>query len=283
MNCFHMKKWWALKETHSPSKIGLENWNLHLWEESIFLRWVTVSLKMNNFRNHRNTVIDSSQWQVSVFSIFWVIWRIVFLRWVFIGKFSWQTKVSRFKVVFHLSNFFDLTNVSVQVILFPLNLVLRGSLTFFGKESKRRARTMLILLIFALCVTIDISLQWWLLISFSWIFPVERLHSTGKNWLVLIICVVIIISFYHLVSLLEKNRDRYPLAVSQWLCKYICKSSMRTFITIPCNLLKHCLAVHVIISEGTFLELVNSVSNSFECSKFAPGICVIYFSKVLDI
>ena len=142
---------------------------------------------------------------------------------------------------------------------------------------------MLILLIFTFFVTFDISLQWWLLINFSWIFPVERLHSTDKNWLVLIICVVIIISFYDLVSLLEKNRDRYPLAVSQWLCKYICKSSMRTFITIPSNFLKQCLALHVIISEDTFLELVNSVSNSFECSKFAPGICVIYFSKVLDI
>ena len=46
----------------------------------------------------------------------------VFLRWVFIGKFSQQTKVPWFKVVFHLANSFDL-NVSAQVFLFPLNLV----------------------------------------------------------------------------------------------------------------------------------------------------------------
>ena len=168
------------------------NWNLHLWEESMFLRWMIVSLKMNIFRNHRNAVIDSSQWQVSVISIFWVIWRIVFLRWVFIGKFSWQTKVSRFKVVFHLSNFFDLTNVSVQVILFPLNLVLRGSLTFFGMESKRRARTMLILLIFALCVTIDISLQWWLLICSKFFLNFSS-RKTPFYWQKLI-------SFNHLCS-----------------------------------------------------------------------------------
>ena len=27
MNCFRRKKWWRLKETQNPSKIGLENWN----------------------------------------------------------------------------------------------------------------------------------------------------------------------------------------------------------------------------------------------------------------
>ena len=138
---------------------------------------------------------------------------------------------------------------------------------------------------FSLCVsqlTYRFSDGCWFVQSFSWIFPVERLHSTDKIWLVLIICVVIIISYYHLVSLHEKDWDRYPLAVRQWLCKYICKSSMRTFITIPSNFLKQCLAVHVIMSDHTILELINSVSNSFEYSKFTPGICVIYFSKVLD-
>ena len=42
--------------------------------------------------------------------------------------FYWQ--VPQFKVAFYLAIFFYLTNVSVQVILFPLNLVLRASLTF---------------------------------------------------------------------------------------------------------------------------------------------------------
>ena len=62
-------------------------------------------------------------------------------------------------MAFHLANFFDLANVSVQVILFPLNLVLRASLTFFGMKSKRSARTMFILLILTLYGTFDIKLQ----------------------------------------------------------------------------------------------------------------------------
>ena len=51
MDCFRMKKWWTLKETHNPSNIGLENWNLELWEKIIVLKWVLVSLKVNIFRN----------------------------------------------------------------------------------------------------------------------------------------------------------------------------------------------------------------------------------------
>ena len=51
MNCFRMKTWWTLKETHNPSNIGLENWNLELWEKIIVLKWVIVSLKVNIFRN----------------------------------------------------------------------------------------------------------------------------------------------------------------------------------------------------------------------------------------
>ena len=51
MDCFRMKKWWTLKETHNPSNIGLENWNLELWEKIIVLKWVIVSLKVNIFRN----------------------------------------------------------------------------------------------------------------------------------------------------------------------------------------------------------------------------------------
>ena len=51
---------------------------------------------------------------------------------------------------------------------------------------------------------------------------------------------------------------------------------------MPSNLPKHCLAANVIMSEHAILELVNSVSNSFEYYKFTPGIPIIYFSKVLD-
>ena len=129
-------------------------------------------------------------------------------------------------MVFHLPNSFDLTNVSVQVILFPLNLVLRASLTFFGMENKRSAGTMSILLILSLYGTYVISLHYfgcWFVQSFIWIFWIERLHPIDKIWLVLIICLVIIISYYHLIPLHEKNWDDHLLAASQWLCKYICK------------------------------------------------------------
>ena len=133
-------------------------------------------------------------------------------------------------MVFHLANSFDLTNVSVQVILFPLNLVLRASLTFFGMANKRSVRTMLILLILTLYGTYDILFHCfgcWFVESFIRNFRKERLHPIDKIWLVLIICLVIIISYYHLVPLHEKNWDDYLLAASQWLCKYICKISKR--------------------------------------------------------
>ena len=81
------------------------------------------------------------------------------LRWVFIGKFSQQTKAPRFRVVFHLANFFYLTNGSVQVILFPLNLTLRVSLRFLAwkvKEALGRCWFCWLLL----CMTHLISLQW---------------------------------------------------------------------------------------------------------------------------
>ena len=78
----------------------------------------------------------------------------------FIGKFSWQAKVSRFKVVFNLAIFFfDLIKVSVQEILFPLNLVLRLPLTFFSMKNKRSSQAMLILLILTLRDKFDILLQ----------------------------------------------------------------------------------------------------------------------------
>ena len=56
----------------------------------------------------------------------------------FYWQFSQQAKVPRFGEVFHLANFFDLTYVSVQVILFPLNLVStesQGFFNFFGMEN----------------------------------------------------------------------------------------------------------------------------------------------------
>ena len=60
MNCFRMKKWWALKKTLNPSKIGLENWNLGLWEKIIVLKCVIVSLKVNIFKS------QELQWSVRV-------------------------------------------------------------------------------------------------------------------------------------------------------------------------------------------------------------------------
>ena len=126
-------------------------------------------------------------------------------------------------------NFIDLINVSVQVILFPLNLVLRASLTNFGMESKKSSRMMFILLILTL------SLQWWLLIRSKFFsnFSNRKNRSYWQIWLVLIICLAIIIImrriiYCHLVSLYEKNRDHYPLAGSQWLFKYICKLFIRS-------------------------------------------------------
>ena len=128
-----------------------------------------------------------------------------------------------------MANFFDLTNVSVQVILFPLNDVLRTSLTFFGMESKKSTRTMLILFsLFMVYLTYHSSDGCWFVQRFSQIFPIERLHPTDKIWLVLIICLVVIISYYHLVSLHENNRDQYVLAASQCLYAYICQTSIQT-------------------------------------------------------
>ena len=133
-------------------------------------------------------------------------------------------------MVFHLANSSDLTNVSVQVILFPVNLVLKASLIFFSMENKRSFRTTSILLILTLYGTYDISFHCfgcWFIQSFIRIFWIERLHLMDKIWLVLIICLVIIISYYHLVQLHEKNRDDHLLAACQWLCTYICKISIR--------------------------------------------------------
>ena len=153
-------------------------------------------------------------------------------------------------------------------------------------KNKRSSQAMLILLILTLRDKFDILLQWWLLIrsKFSRFFPIERLDPTDKIWLVLIICLTIIISQYHLVSL-HKNRDHYLLAVSHWLCKYICKSSIWNLGPLPLlqvfcwNTNSTCAryyvtdytcyhVVHVIMSEHVILELVNSVSNLFNMINF---------------
>ena len=142
--------------------------------------------------------------------------------------FYWQ--VPQFKVAFYLAIFFYLTNVSVQVILFPLNLVLRASLTFLTWKVKE-ALGRYWFCWFSLCkahLTYRFSDGCWFVQSFYPIFPIKRLHPAGKIWLVLVICLVIIISYYHLVSMHEKNRDHYLLASSQWLCKCICKSSIQS-------------------------------------------------------
>ena len=129
-----------------------------------------------------------------------------------------------------MANFFDLTNVSVQVILFPLNLVLRASLTFLAWKVKE-ALGRCWFCWFSLCkthLTYYFSDDCWFVQSFSRIFPIERLHPTDKIWLVLFTCLAIIINYYHLVSIHEKNRDHYFLAAIQWLCKCICKSSKQS-------------------------------------------------------
>ena len=150
-------------------------------------------------------------------------------------------------------------------------------------ESKRSAQAMLILLILTLCMTnltYCFSDGCWFGQSFSRFFPIERLDPTDKIWLVvLIICLTIIISQYHLVSL-HKNREHYLLAVSHWLCKYICKSSIWNLGPLPLlqvfcwNTNSTCAryyvtdytcyhVVHVVMSEHAILELVNSASNLF--------------------
>ena len=134
-------------------------------------------------------------------------------------------------MVFHLAIFFDLTNVFVQLILFPLNLVLRASLTFFLAWKVKEALGRCWFCWFSLCkthLTYYFSDDCWFVQSFSRIFPIERLHPTDKIWLISIICLATIISYYHLVSLNLKNWDHYLLAASEWLCKYICKLSIRS-------------------------------------------------------
>ena len=119
------------------------------------------------------------------------------------GGFFWSNKC------FNPSNF-----VSIQ----PCTQMSFFSLTLFGMESKTLIRKMLILLILTLYGTFDTLLQRWLLIRSKFFsnFPIERLHPTDKTSLVLIICLATIISYYHLVSLHEKNRDLQ--AASEWLC-----------------------------------------------------------------
>ena len=67
---------------------------------------------------------------------------------------------------------------------------------------------MLILLILTLYGKYGMSLYCfgcWFVQSFIQIFRIEKLHPIDKIWLVLIICLVIIISYYHLVLLHEKS------------------------------------------------------------------------------
>ena len=45
-----------------------------------------------------------------------------------------QTKTHGFKVVFHHENVSDLVNVFNEVIVFPLNLVVRVSFTFLASK-----------------------------------------------------------------------------------------------------------------------------------------------------
>ena len=130
----------------------------------------------------------------------------------------------------------------------------------------------------------------WFSQIFARFLPIERLHPTSKMWLVLIICLPIIISSYHLVSLHEKNRCHYLLTVSHCLRKYICKSFIWSLGSLPlfqviywntnstcacyhvtCYHLVH--AVYVVMSQHAILELVDSVSNFFNMMFL---ICIRY-------
>ena len=191
MNCFCMKKWWALKPTHPKLDLKIETLDFLKWNSEM----TDCFSKSVYFQKPRITVTGSSGWQVSVISIFWVTWGkavqtpeykkdcTLFLKWVFIGKFSWQAKVPWFRVVFHLANFSDLTNVSVQVILFPLNLVLRASLTFLAWKVKEPfGRWWFCWFSFCMAhLTYCLSDGCWFVWSFSRIFPIERHHPTDKT------------------------------------------------------------------------------------------------------
>ena len=104
------------------------------------------------------------------------------LRWFFIWRF-----------------FFYLTNVSVQVILFPLNLFLRASLTFFLAWKVKEALGRCWFCWFWLCIshwTYWFSDGCWLVWNFYRIFLIETFHPTDKFLLVLIICLAIIFIYY---------------------------------------------------------------------------------------
>ena len=113
--------------------------------------------------------------------------------------------------------------------MFPFNLVFRASLTFFGMENKRSALTIMILLILTLYGTFDISFPWWLPIR-SKFFSNFSDRKTPSYWqnLISFNSLATIISYYHLVSLYEKNKDHYFLTASKWLCKYICMSPIQS-------------------------------------------------------
>ena len=148
----------------------------------------------------------------------------------FEGGFLLASFHSRFKVVFQLANLFHLANVSVQVVLFSHNLVLRTSLISLTWKVKE-VFELYWFCCFSLCkahLTYCFGDGCWFVQSFSRIFPIERLHPTDKIWLVLIIYLAIIINYYHPVLIHEKNWDHYLLAVSQWLWKYIWKSSIQS-------------------------------------------------------
>ena len=132
-------------------------------------------------------------------------------------------------------------------------------------ERKRSARAMFILLILTLYGTFDISLQWWLLILSKSLLP-----SYWKTGLSLIIYLAIIITFYHQVLLHEKNRNHYILAASQWLWKYICKSSIRSLgplalLQVTCwnTVWIYMLSCHNTLSESLLIRfqiLLNMVT-----------------------
>ena len=98
--------------------------------------------------------------------------------------------------------------------------------------------------------------------------------------MILIICLVIIISHDHLVSLHEKNQVDHHLTASQWLCKYIWKTSVRSLG--PLSLFQvicwNTVCLYMLSCQSMSSQILLSVSNSSKYDKF---IYTRYLHRVL--
>ena len=98
--------------------------------------------------------------------------------------------------------------------------------------------------------------------------PLFGMSAIGSFTIVLIISLATIISYYHLVSLQGKNRDHYLVAASEWLYKYICKSSIRSLRP---------LSLFHVIGITHFRTIIFSQSPRFQFpSPILDGLCVSF-------